>query len=845
MHSEVFGNLTPLGEESRAMWSFAPWEHLAQDLRYAARALRNAPGFTAVAVLSLALGIGANTAIFSLIDALILRRLPVQRPEQLFALTRSNLPASSLGSFNYPFYRELRQRGDLFSGVLCERTMTPSLAVRGNVERVSQDLVSGNYFDVLGLKPYAGRLLHSYDETAPGADRLVVLSYAYWKRRFDGDAGAIGTVITLNTTPMTVVGVSPPEFDGLRAGLSPDVYVPITMWPWMFGDPSQVQSQRVDWFQFIVCRLKPGVAKGQAEAAVTAFYRNYTKENGPGAPLFLRASDPLRLSLIPAATGLRSRAANAAAQLYVLMTVVGLVLLAACVNLANLLLARTAARQREIAVRLSLGAARGRIIRQLLTESMLLAGMGGGAGIVCAYWGAQLLFRFLMAGQFGMSIHLSPDWRILSFTLGVSLATGVLSGLAPAVRSTRFELAPELKGETARLPGTRIVWRKALVSTQIALSLLLLIGAGLFLRSLANLRMVNIGFDSRNVLEIALDATLSGYKQDGARAFYRDVAERVSHLPGVLSTSYARNGLITGLSSPSGITLEGYQPKPGDPNPYRNFVGPGYFATLRIPIIRGREFEPRDTKSSPHAAIVSESFARFYFGHDDPIGKRIGPGAGRGPADFEIVGIARDSKYDGLREQTKLFWYIPYQQYSSIDNIILYVRTASDPLTQVDSIRRAIRSVNPNVPTFRVKTIDEQIDEYLATDRMIAAASTFFSFLAALLAAIGLYGVMTYAIVTRTREIGIRVALGARQSDVVRPVMGEVAATILAGVAVGVPCAIALGRFVASMLFGLKPADPIVLLAGCLFMTTVALIAGYLPARRAARIDPMIALRFD
>jgi predicted permease len=355
---------------------------------------------------------------------------------------------------------------------------------------------------------------------------------------------------------------------------------------------------------------------------------------------------------------------------------------------------------------------------------------------------------------------------------------------------------------------------------------------------------VDVGFVSQNVLELSLDATLSGYKQDSARAFYRDVTERISHLPGVLSASYATDGLITGLSRRSDIAVEGHQLRQADPSPYWNHVGPGYFATLGIPILRGREFEPRDLKSSPHVAIVSESFARFYFGHDDPIGKRIGPSARVGP-DFEIVGIAKDAKYNAVREQTKYFWYIPYQQRSSIQDAVLYVRTAGDPLTQVAAIQRAISSVNPNVPAFRVKTMDEQIDEYLATDRMVAIASSFFSLLAALLAAIGLYGVLSYSVVTRTREIGIRVALGARQADVIHGVMAEVIATVLVGIVIGVPCAIGLGRFVGSMLFGLKPADPMVLLAASTLVTVIAVLAGYVPARRAARIDPMTALRFD
>lgn len=811
--------------------------NLIQDLRYATRTLLRSRAFTAVAILSLALGIGANTAIFSLINGIILRALPVQHPEQLFALTRNNR-GHSVTSFSYPFYRALWDRKDLFSGMVCERTIAPSLSIHGNTELISGEAVSGNYFDVLGTVPYAGRLFHNSDETAAGADRVVVLSYGFWKGHFGDDLSIIGKSIRLNMTPMTVIGIAPPAYNGLRAGVSPDICVPITMWPQMLGDTALLASPK-DWFAFVLCRLKPGVHQARAEGVLTASYRNYMRA-------FSSTAELERISLLQAATGLDSKARQASKQLYILMAVVGLMLLAACVNLANLLLARTTSRQHEIAVRLSLGASRSRIIRQLLTESVLLAGIGGILGLLFAYAGARLLFAFVTAGQFGAWIDILPDRRVLLFTLITSVGTGILFGLAPALRSTRFDLTRELKRERIYLFGTRIALQKTLVTAQIALSLLLLIAAGLFLRSLENLHKVDLGFDARNILEIEMDPKLAGYNQDRVREFYREAQDRVSRLPGIISASFGYVQPMRNLYWLSGIRVQGYQRPVGDPGPHWDTVGPGYFKTLRIPLLRGREFGPQDTQNAAHVAIVNETFARFYFGQQDPIGKLIGPAENKGPGDYQVIGVAKDAKYASVRELTPRFWYIPYQQHSIIaDNLILYARTLGNPLNEVGAICQAIRGVDPNVPVFHPRTLDQQIANSIATDRMVATCSTFFSLLAALLAGIGLYGTMAYAVIQRTQEIGVRMALGAEPSDVIWPLMAELAYMWVAGAAAGLVFAIGLGRLVGSMLFDLKPTDPLALLVATLLLALVALIAGYLPARRAARIDPMVALRYE
>ncbi len=813
-------------------------DHLIQDVRYAKRTLIRSRAFTAVAILSLTLGIGANTAIFSLINTIILRSLPVRHPEQLFALSRTKR-ALTIFSFPYDFFREARYRSDLFSGVVFERTIAPSLSVGGSTELVSGEAVSGNYFNVLGTIPYAGRLFRDSDETAPGVDQMVVLSYGFWKAHFGSDRAIIGKAIRLNTTLMTVIGISPPEYQGLRAGVSPDICVPITMWQQMLGDPALSASES-KWFAFVLCRLKPGVTPRQAENVLTALYRNYMRR-------FPHTSEEDRISLLPAATGLGSQARRASRQLYILMAVVGLVLLGACVNLANLLLARTASRQQEIAVRLSVGANRFRIVRQLLTESILLAGIGGIFGLVFAHWAARLLSEFLIAGQFGASIDVSPDKRVFLFTLISSLTTGILFGLAPALRCTRLDIMRQLKRERGQSFVTWINSERILVAGQFTVSLLLLIAAGLFLRSLKNLHDVNLGFDARHIMQIEMDPKLAGYGQDRVREFYRDARDRVSRLPGVVSASFGYMQPMRKFHLFSGIRLQGYHPQPGDPGPELDLVGAGFFKTLRIPIVRGREFALQDTQNAPHVAIVNETFARFYFGRTNPIGKLIGfPAETKAPADYEIIGVARDVKYASLRESVPRSWYIPYEQDSAIDDsLTLYVRTVGNPLNEIAAIREVIHRADPNVPVFHPRTLEQQISNSMAPDRMVAVCSTFFSFLTVLLAGIGLYGTLSCRVIARTREIGIRMALGADSSDVIFPVVGEIASVLAVGALVGVLGAIALSRLVTSMLFGVKPADPFTFIAASLFMAIVALVAGYLPARRAAQIDPMIALRYE
>lgn len=841
-----FGNITLLKENSRGEWGFGWLDRCGQDLRFAARLLRKSPVFAAVAIVSLALGIGANSAIFSVIYAVVLRSMPVQHPEQLALLAYED-PGEDriIRSFPYPFYKELRTHADLFSGLLCQAGMSPSLSVNGSAERVTGEMVSANYFDVLGLHAYRGRLFVPSDETSPGANPVVVLSYGFWQRRFGGDAKVIGTSVDLNTTPMTIIGISPPEFDSLQPGYTPDIRVPITMQPQMDLGPSYIDS-RHDWWLNAVGRLQPGVSTQHAASALIATLHAYMEQTYSGRKL--RLFRARHMDVFPAGAGLETSAKKAAKQLYIVMAIVVLVLLSGCLNMANLLLARMAARQREIAVRLALGVARARLMRQLLTESLLLAIAGGTLGLLVAFFGSRMLVSFLLAGQRGVSIDATPDAHVLAFTLIVSAITGILFGVAPAVRSVRVEVASNLKGGDVSILSRHLSWPKAFVTLQVALSLLLLIGAGLFLKSLNGLRTLDLGFDKHNVLVVSADPTLTGYSQDRARAFYREIRERIAHMPGIVSVSLSNIGLLTG-SWGSGITVEGYQNKENDLGPDRDIAGPGYFTTLRVPILRGRDFGPRDHANSPHVAIVNQTFARYYFGESNPIGKHIGPGdANPTQTDFAIVGVVKDGKYASLREATPRFWYIPYEQFNEsreIHGLRFYIRTAGDPKNEIGAVRQAFRAADAKVALFGIKTLEQQVDTSLSTDRMVATLSIFFSVLAALIAAIGLYGLFTYTVTKGTRDIGIRMALGAQHSAISGAVIYQVAVIVLAGIGLGLPCALLLGRFIRSLLFEVKTTDLQTLVGATVLTLVVTLVAGYLPARRAASVDPMRALRHE
>jgi predicted permease len=829
---------------------------LLQDLRFAFRTLRKSPLFTSVAVLSLALGIGANTAIFSLIDQLILQMLPVRDPQQLVLLTsRGSHYGSNTGAnaISYPMYQDFRDKNPVFQGMFCRFGMTFSMNYGGKTELASGELVSGNYFSVLGVNAAVGRVLTAQDDLYQGQHPIAVLSYGYWKTRFAGDPSVLGQKLILNGYPITIVGVSQAGFDGVEIGYSPKIRVPMMMNTELTPGPFYSLNDRRGRFVQAFGRLKPGVTLQQAKAGLQPLFHQIL-EMEVREKDFARATEHTKaqflkmwMDVLPASkgrSGLRQQFTN---PLYALMAIVGLVLLIACSNVANLMIARAAARQKEIAVRLAIGASRGRLIGQLLMESLLLSITGGLAGIGLAMWMVRGLVGFLPQGVTPYTLSSSPDLRMLGFTLLVAFATGILFGLAPAIQSTRPALAGTLKDQAGGvIGGTGVGLRKSLVVAQVALSLLLLVGAGLFLQSLNNLRNLNPGFVTDNLVSFATNPMLNGYKQERGLQFYRQLAERMNHMPGVTSATLAVMPLLDGNEWDSSVTVEGYAAKQGEwVNPHMQFVSPGFFATLKIPIVGGRDFNERDDKGAPKLGIVNERFAKRYFS-GSPIGRHVGMGGNPGTkTDIEIIAVVKDTRYEGLRDEIPYELYIPYPQMDAVSGMTAYLRAAGDPEQLFGSIRQVVNEVDANVPVYRIRTLEQQLDKSLMSERLLASLSTVFGGIATLLAAIGLYGVMAYMVARRTREIGIRMALGAGGRSVVWLVMREVLLLAGVGVGIGLAGAVAATRLIQAELFGVTATDAATMVAGALGIAAVAALAGYMPARRATTIDPMIALRWE
>jgi len=856
--------------------------HLYSDLRFAIRSFAKSPVFTIVVLVSLALGIGANTAIFTLMDQVLLRSLPVEEPQQLVFLTwRGSHYGSNNGSnaLSYPMYRDFRDQNQVFSGLLCRYGTSLSLSHSGQTERVAGELVSGNYYQVLGVKAAAGRLITPDDDRRPGEGAVAVLSYNYWQNRFNGDRNILGQTLRINGYPLTVIGVAEARFHGIDLGYNPQVMVPVAMKKFMTPNWDDLEQRRQRWVQ-IFGRLKPGVTIEQAKASLQPIFKaiinmevqqpafrtatKFTKDR------FLQAT----MDVLPGGQGRPQFRERFQAPLLVLMSIVGLVLLIACANVANLLLARSTARQKEMAVRLAMGAKRSRIIGQLLTESVLLAVLGGVAGLLFAYWLDSYLLRVLPQGTSPLAINASPDLRVFAFTFGVAVLTGVIFGLAPAFEGTRSELAHTLKDQAGSVTGTGAIrFRKALVIAQVTLSLLLLIGAGLFIRSLHNLRSLDPGFRPTQLISFTLDPILNGYERPRARNFFTNLHQEIGRLPGVSGAALSRVRLLDGNRSDSSISVEGYRAKDGeDMNPWVNTISPGFFATLGIQLIEGREFAPSDERSmileqidwtqagaeekraqaeakvtgSPKYAIVNEKFARYYFGDKTALGRRFGWGGNPGTkTDIEIIGVVKDTMYGNLRETLPRQVFSPYLQNDYPGGMNVYVRTSLQPEQMFRGIRDVVSRLDRTLPIYEMRTVEEQIDRSLLTERMIAMLSAVFGLVATLLATIGLYGVMAYTVARRTREIGIRIALGAFGKNVIWMVMREVLIMIAAGVAIGLPGAIALTRFIQAQLYGLTPADPLTLAAATVALIAVAVAAGYIPAMRASRIDPIVALRYE
>jgi predicted permease len=836
---------------------------LIQDVRYAVRTLTRTPAFTTVVVLTLALGIGINTSIFSVMDQVLLRLLPVKNPRELVQLDGPGPfrgRAAGVRTFSYPMYRDLRDRNDVFTSLVARAPATANLTYRGETDRVAVELISGNTFSALGVQPLLGRVLTDEDDRTPGGHPVTVLSHGFWQRRFGRDRSIVNQVVTINRTPMTVVGVAPAGFAGIVSAAAPDCFVPTMMKAEITPTLNDLDNRQSRWLQ-IVGRLKPGLTAEAAKPQLDVLYRQINEYELVAVPVFAAASQAFKdgfrgkqLNLYPAGRGLSAVRDSVTVPLYVLMAMVGGVLLIACANVANLLLARATGRQKEITIRLALGAGRARVTRQLLTESLILALVGGAMGLMLSAWLGELLVSILPGDQLSGAISTTLNLRVAGFSALLSAVTALLFGMAPALRGPQLELTRTLREEAGSVAGAahhgRI--RKGLVVLQVALSMLLVAGAGLFGRSLYNLKRVNPGFDTNNLISFTVNPALAGYDQAGIKRFYETLTARLRQQPGVLSASLAQEGVLTGSGARRTIRVDGYEPRPDENmNPSTNEVGPDYFRTMGLPLVAGREFTDRDA-AGPPVAVVNETFARSFFGRDNPIGRRFFFRPGSDPLEVEIVGVVKNALYENMREgttqdnQTPRFAYTPYQQGDELDEMTVYVRVSGSAAAAVpERIRHTMREVDARVPVQQMQRLQRTVEDALFNERMLALLSTMFGLLATGLASVGLYGVMSYVVSRRTREIGIRIALGAERGTVIGMVLSEVARLTVAGIALGVSVALSLSQLVRSQLFGISPVDPLTIAVAAVTLALVAMLAGYIPAKRASRVQPIVALRYD
>ncbi len=853
------GGVAQIKESHRELRGLPAVETLVTDLRYALRALRKSPGFTAVAILSLTLGIGANTAIFTVIDAVLLKSLPVKEPGRLAMLTDPD--KRGRGSlYCYRAYTELRERNAVFSGLLARSDWDEEFYLSidgGRVERAPYELVSGNYFAVLGVNPYIGRTFSLEDDRPPG-NPVAVLSYGYWRERFAADRAVIGRTIHIRSHPFTIIGVTPPGFFGIQVGAAPAIRIPLTtaatLWPpkkddranGNYLDDPRLNMLHTNWLQ-IVGRLHPGVSFQQAEASLQPLNQQIRRQevelgnwegmsmNRSGRRQFLER--PIAVS--SAARGFSRLRQSFSEPLLVLLALVGVVLLIACSTLANLLLARGVARRREIAVRLALGAGRVRVARHMLIESLVLACVGGALGVLVAWWGASAL----IAAAPGVTpiLHVGPDVRVLGFTLGLSLLTGLLFGLAPVYQALQTQVMEALKAPGGALAGqaSQIALRKSLIVLQVALSVLLLAGAGLFVRTLRSLKSLDTGLDLTRVLQMSVAIhPYSPATENQKRQYYQQLLDRIESLPGVHSAATSKSILLDHDKYNWPITVPGHETLRVSTNP----VTSRFFETLKIPLVAGRTWSRQDDCRPVREAVVSESLARHMFGDVSPIGHRLSTFTDRS---YAIVGVVKDSKHhNNLRQDDSRAVYLSPAEFWD-GGLEIYVRAAGDPGKLIAAVRREVQSINPEAHVSGIKTLEAQVDELLSNERLVARLSSLLGLLAALLAAIGLYGVIAYSVARRTREIGLRMALGAGRAHIQWLVLREVLTLIGAGVALGVPAALAATRLARNLLFGVEPNDPATLTGAALLMCAIALLAGYLPARRATGVDPMVALRHE
>jgi len=847
---------------------------MLKDLRHGLRALGQSKGWTTVVVLSLALGIGANTAIFSGLNGLLLTQVPVPDPGSLVRLRwvgRNDMMTSSSDygprnraayggqnvqtTFSYPMFLQFaadnRTMTDLFA---CAPQGRVNVVVDGRAEIAQAFVSSGNYYQLLGIGARIGRVIVPDDDRAT-APPVAVISSTYWHARFGTDPNVVGKVVRVNNVPVTIVGVLPPEFSGVQQPMAdaPDISLPVTLQPQLdaAGGEDQI-SQPTYWWLQVMGRLKPGVTpaqvqgnlegvfQGTARAGLDSYLKGLTDAARAEAANRDRTNVP-RLVAESGARGMYDVTLNEQRTALTLALIVALVLLLVCANVANMLLSRATTRQKEISVRLSLGATRWRLVRQLLTESLLLSALGGGLGLLVAYWG-----RALLPGPAGQQPLL--DWRVLGFVAGVTLVTGIVFGTVPALRGTAVNLNSALKDTGRGVVGTRSLLSRVLLVFQVAISLVLLVGAGLFLQTLRNLRHVDVGFDPQNLMLFRVNPSLSRYDEPRMRALYDDMLERLKSLPGVHGVAMSQPALLSGAVNTTGMFVQGRSLPQGrvrddryDVN--RLVISPNFFDVMGMPVILGRAITERDSDTAPKVAVINEAAVRKFFPNENPLGRRFGTSPELS-GQIEIVGVLRDAKYNSLRDPAPPTMYVPFRQ-ARLSNAVFEVRTATAPAGAMTGVREIVRQIDPNLPLTDVSTQIEQVERRFAQEKMFAQVYTLFGSLSLLVASIGLFGLMSYNVSRRTNEIGVRMALGAQRRDVVGMVMRESMLLVAGGVALGVAAALAAGRFVETLLFGLPPRDPGTMLTATAVMIGVAALAGFLPARRASRIDPMVALHYE
>jgi predicted permease len=854
-----FGGIEQTKEQCRDARGSNFLNSLLQDMRFGLRMLRKNPGFTAVAVLTLALGVGANTAIFTVINAVVLRALPVQHPQELVVIGNpARVHSTGTGTpridvFSYPLYHEIRDNNSVFSSLLASSNLDNlRIKIETAPENITGRLVTENYFQTLGINPLLGRTFSLEDGRAPGSDPVLVISYSYWRRRFAGDPAVIGRKVRLNNYPVTIIGVTPPGFFGEVVGDHLDVWAPMMMQPQLMpGREFLVDPQAASLL--LIGRLKPGVTIAQAQADVNTVTERALKVALDGK---LTADDrdavrkmKIAVQVSPGGRGLSRLREDFATPLFLLMAMVLLVLLVACVNVANLMLARSAARQREIAIRFAMGAAAGRIIRQLLTESLVLASLGGALGLLLAHWGASLLVSLVNFSTERLSLGI--DWRVLGFTAGLCLLASMVFGLAPAFRVLHVRLDRSLR-EGARDSGSTLTGRVryVLAASQIALGVFVLMCAGLLVRSLSNLEEFDLGYSRDQLLLVPVDLLSGGYRGSAIQNATQEVLLRFARLPGVRSVSASSNGLFSGNESSDSVRVEGaISQNAGDSQTADDEVGPNYFSTIGVPVILGREITQQDFSSAARVAVVNESFANFYFGAQNPIGRMVHIQDSSRPDQppYQIVGVCRNVRDHDVRQAARRRLYAPLTSadFDELGSPVFEIRAVGNPETLVNSVRTAIREMNSDLAVGGIETGGELVTDTLTSQILVAKLSTFFGALVLLLVCVGLYGSMAYNVAARTKEIGLRMALGAPRVDLIWMVMRETWMVLLIGLVAGIPLGIAATNLFQAMLFGVSKSDPLSIALAILALVAICVTAAIVPVRRATRVDPMVALRYE